>query len=139
MLDIVSKKRRSWIMSRVSQKHTKPEIIVRRFLFSKGFRYRINYKKLPGSPDIVLPKYKTVIFINGCFWHGHNKCKLAKRPDTNKTYWYDKIDENIKRDNRKIKELKKLGWKVLTVWQCQIQSKVKAQKRLSYLLKQLKS
>lgn len=126
-------------MSRVSQKHTKPEIIVRRFLFSKGFRYRINYKKLPGSPDIVLPKYKTVIFINGCFWHGHNKCKLAKRPDTNKTYWYDKIDENIKRDNRKIKELKKLGWKVLTVWQCQIQSKVKAQKRLSYLLKQLKS
>ncbi len=124
-------------MSRVSQKHTKPEIIVRRFLFSKGFRYRVNYKKLPGSPDIVLSKYKTVIFVNGCFWHGHNKCKLAKRPDTHKTYWHKKIDENIKRDARKITELKKLGWKCLTVWQCQIQSKEKAKKRLNNLLKQL--
>jgi len=124
-------------MSRVSQKHTKPEIIVRRFLFSKGFRYLINYKKLPGSPDIVLPKHKTVIFVHGCFWHGHNNCKLAKRPDTNKTYWYKKIDENIKRDNRKVKELKKLGWEVLTIWQCQIKSKMESEKRLNRLLKSL--
>ncbi|OGU80359.1 MAG: very short patch repair endonuclease [Ignavibacteria bacterium RBG_16_35_7] len=125
-------------MSRVSQKHTEPEIIVRRFLFLNGFRYRINYKKLPGSPDIVLPKFKTVIFVHGCFWHGHKNCKLAKRPSTNTSYWYKKIDENIKRDKRKAKEINKLGWKILTIWQCQIQSKIKSEKRLSLLLKQLR-
>ena len=136
-MDIVSKRKRSWIMSRVSQKHTEPEILVRKFLFSKGFRYRLNSKNLPGSPDIILPKYKTAIFVHGCFWHGHKNCRLAKRPSSNKKYWYFKIDENIKRDKRKVKQLKKLCWKVLTIWQCQIHKKERAEKRLKYLQEQI--
>jgi DNA mismatch endonuclease, patch repair protein len=107
-------------MSRVSQKHTKPEIIVRKFLFANGFRYRLNYKKLPGSPDIVLPKYRAAIFVHGCFWHGHKNCKLARRPSSNKKYWNKKLDENIERDKKKITQLRKLGWNVITVWQCRL-------------------
>ena len=97
MSDIFSQTKRSDIMSKISSKDTKPEILVRKFLFSKGFRYRINVKTLPGKPDIVLPKYKTIIFVNGCFWHGHN-CKKGKLPSSNTDFWKEKISNNKSRD-----------------------------------------
>jgi len=124
-------------MSRVSQRNTAPEKKVLSFLRENKFHFRKNVKTLPGSPDIVLPEVQTIIFIHGCFWHGHKKCKLAKRPSSNKIYWYKKIDENIERDKRKTKELRKLGWRVLTVWQCQIKSKAKSIRRLNSLTNQL--
>lgn len=99
MTDIYSKNKRSKIMSKISGKETKYEILVRKFLFEKGFRYRKNDKRLPGRPDIVLPKYKTIIFVHGCFWHGHY-CKAAKLPETNKEFWENKINSNIERDKK---------------------------------------
>jgi DNA mismatch endonuclease, patch repair protein len=107
-------------MSRVRATETKPEIRVRKFLFSKGFRYRKNSKSLPGKPDIVLPKFKTVIFVNGCFWHGHKNCKAASIPKSNISYWKNKVTLNISRDKKKKSELRKAGWKVLVIWECQI-------------------
>lgn len=120
MADKVSKERRSEIMSLVRGKDTKPELIVRQFLFSKGFRYRLHDNKLQGKPDIKLSKYKTVIFINGCFWHGHTDCKIYVMPKTNKKFWQDKIDKNITRDKKNIEELKNLGWNVIILWECQL-------------------
>lgn len=120
-MDIWEKAKRSEIMSKVNQKDTKPELIVRHFLFANGFRYRKNVKKLPGSPDIVLSKYKTVIFVNGCFWHGH-ECRAGRRPTSNKLYWDNKIESNIKRDDDKISQLEALGWRVLIIWQCEIKN-----------------
>src|SRR5689334_22823152 len=111
-------------MSKISSKETKYEILVRKYLFSKGLRYRKNDKKLPGKPDIVLPKYKTVVFINGCFWHGHD-CKKGKMPSSSTTFWKIKITGNILRDNRVKKELKRNGWRVITLWQCKINTKTK--------------
>jgi DNA mismatch endonuclease (patch repair protein) len=116
-------------MSMIKGKNTKPEIMVRKFLFQNGFRYRINYSKLPGKPDIVLPKYKTVIFVNGCFWHGHNGCKYFVIPKTRTDWWLEKINGTIERDKKKISELETLGWKVLTIWECEL----KPQKRVSTL------
>lgn len=113
-------------MAKISGKETKPEILVRKYLFSKGYRYRKNVKTLPGSPDIVLSKYKTVIFINGCFWHGHN-CKRAKLPETRKEIWDGKIRDNIGRDKRNTITLETLGWNVITIWQCEF-SKMKVRK-----------
>jgi len=107
-------------MSKVRATETKPEIKVRKFLFSKGFRYRKNSKSLPGKPDIVLPKFKTIIFVNGCFWHGHKNCEAATIPKSNKSYWINKISSNIRRDKKKKRELRKLGWNVIVVWECQI-------------------
>lgn len=125
MADTVSKAKRSEIMSRVKGKETMPEIIVRRYLFSRGLRYRKNVKTLPGTPDIVLPKYKTVVLVNGCFWHGHKGCRPAHLPSTNLCYWEKKIADNIERDERKKRELENLGYKVLVVWQCQLKKKVR--------------
>ena len=96
--------------------------MVRKFLFSNGFRYRKNVKDLPGKPDIVLPKYKTVIFVHGCFWHGHD-CPAGKLPETNKIFWKNKIDENKKRDKKNYRKLREEGWKVLIVWECQLKKK----------------
>jgi DNA mismatch endonuclease (patch repair protein) len=107
-------------MSRVKGSDTKPEIKVRKLLHKLGYRFRIKYSKLPGKPDIVLPKYKTVIQVNGCFWHGHESCKRAKLPSTNNQFWNTKINSNIERDKKVIKELELLGWKTLTIWQCEI-------------------
>lgn len=121
MSDIFTKEKRSKIMSKVSTKGTKPELLVRKYLFSQGFRYRINLKGLIGTPDIVLSRYKTVIFVNGCFWHGHN-CKAGHRPSSNTTYWNDKISQNIERDARNIKMLEDIGWHVITIWQCEIKN-----------------
>lgn len=123
MADVFSKDKRSEIMSKISGKETKPEIKVRKYLFAKGFRYRKNDKRFPGKPDIILPKYKTAIFVHGCFWHGHEDCKASALPKTNREFWRNKIDGNIERDKRNQGMLIQLGWKVITVWQCQIKSK----------------
>lgn len=125
MTDIFPASKRSEIMSRVKGKETTPEIIVRKYLFSRGLRYRKNVKALPGTPDIVLPKYKAVVLVNGCFWHGHKDCKPAHLPATNLDYWEKKIADNVERDERKRQELEKLGYKVLVVWQCQLKMKVR--------------
>ena len=138
MSDIFSSQKRSDIMSKIGGKNTKPEILVRKFLFSKGFRYRINVKTLPGKPDIVLPKYKTVIFINGCFWHGHN-CKKGKLPSSNIDFWREKISNNKSRDDKNSDLLIKLGWKVIIIWQCEISNVNNREIRLEFLLEELKS
>jgi DNA mismatch endonuclease, patch repair protein len=109
-------------MSHVKPKDTTQEIIIRKLIFSMGYRYRLHYQKLPGKPDIALTKYKKVIFINGCFWHGHN-CKRAALPVTNIEFWENKISGNIKRDNENYQQLNNLGWKYLIVWQCEIKKK----------------
>lgn len=119
-MDVHDKKTRSYNMSRIKGKNTKPEEIVRKYLFSKGFRYRKNDKRLPGTPDIVLPKYKTVIFVNGCFWHGHKDCRYFVVPKTNTDFWLNKINTNIERDKRKQEALKELGWNVVVVWECEL-------------------
>lgn len=124
-MDVHDKKTRSYNMSRIKGKNTKPEELVRKYLFSQGFRYRKNDKRLPGSPDIVLPKYKTVIFVNGCFWHGHEGCKYFVWPESNKDFWKNKIETNIARDKKKKEAIEALGWNVITVWECELKPKVR--------------
>jgi DNA mismatch endonuclease (patch repair protein) len=136
MSDIYSKSKRSDIMSRISGKETKPEVLVRKFLFANGFRYRKNVKSLPGKPDVVLPKYRTVIFINGCFWHGHD-CRRGTLPTTNVDFWKTKVYENIERDKRNIAELKLQGWNIIVIWQCEIRSKKLRDERLSALIAEI--
>ena len=123
MADIFNKKKRSQIMGRISGKDTKPELIIRKALFSEGYRYRLHRKDLPGSPDIVFPSLKKVIFVNGCFWHGHN-CKKAALPTTNKRFWKKKLTGNKERDKLNLLKLKKEGWKVLIIWQCEIKKSI---------------
>ena len=119
-MDVHDKKTRRYNMSMIKGKNTKPEELVRKYLFSQGFRYRKNVRTLPGSPDIVLPKYKTVIFVNGCFWHGHEGCKYFVWPENNADFWREKISSNIERDKRNIDALKEQGWRVLVVWECEL-------------------
>lgn len=109
-------------MRKIRKTNTKPEITTRKYLFGKGLRFRIHNKKLPGNPDIVLSKYKVVVFVNGCFWHAHNSCKLNRMPKSNTSYWIPKILRNVARDKKNTKELESLGWKVLTVWECELHS-----------------
>ena len=111
-------------MSRIKGKDTKPEILVRKFLFAKGFRYRLHDKKLPGKPDIVLPKYKTVIFINGCFWHGHEDCRFFVVPKTRTEWWVEKISRNIANDQKNMNTLQEMGWKVIVLWECELKTTV---------------
>jgi DNA mismatch endonuclease (patch repair protein) len=132
-MDRVSTEQRSYIMSRIRGKNTKPEEIVRKYLFSRGFRYRKNDKRYPGKPDIVLPKYRTVVFVNGCFWHHHEGCKSATLPKSNTEYWQEKFQKNIERDNREIKQLEIMGWHVIVVWECEISNKAKREQRLQEL------
>ena len=120
MADIKSKEARSYNMSQIKSKNTKPEEIVRKYLFSKGFRYRKNVRKLPGCPDIVLPGYKTVIFVNGCFWHRHPRCKYATTPQNNYEFWQTKFDKNVSNDRKHTEELLHAGWSVITVWECEL-------------------
>ena len=136
MSDIFSKNKRSDIMSKIYGKETKPEILVRKYLFAQGFRYRKNVKDLPGKPDIVLPKYKTVIFVNGCFWHGHKNCKRSALPTSNTQFWEEKISKNIIRDSENIQKLLDMGYKVLTIWQCELTSKTR-ENSLNKLIKQI--
>lgn len=125
MADVHDADTRSYNMSCVKSKNTKPEIWVRKYLFACGFRYRINVKKLPGTPDIVLPKYKTAIFVNGCFWHGHKNCRYFVIPKTRTEWWLDKINRNIDRDQANILALKKSGWRVITIWECQLKPAIR--------------
>lgn len=121
-MDIHDSKTRSYNMSRIRGKNTKPEEIVCKYLFSQGFRYRKNVRKLPGTPDIVLPKYRTVIFVNGCFWHGHKDCRYFVVPKTNTEFWLDKISANINRDEKNINKLIETQWKVIVIWECQLKN-----------------
>ena len=111
---------RSRNMSAIKSKNTKPEIAVRKLLYSMGYRFRLHRKDLPGSPDIVLPKYKTVIFVHGCFWHRHENCKYASTPKTRSEFWESKFEGNIKRDKINQTNLIKLGWKIIIVWECDL-------------------
>ena len=137
MADNHSKDQRSYNMSRIRSKDNKPEDLVRKYLFSKGFRYRKNVRKLPGCPDIVLPKYKTVIFVNGCFWHKHD-CPRFVWPSSNKEYWEPKIRRNVERDKINIELLQKEGWRVLVVWECELKKNV-IEERLSRLCLELQN
>ena len=123
MADNHSKETRSYNMSHIRSKNSKPEELVRKYLFSKGFRYRKNVRELPGCPDIVLPKYKTVVFVNGCFWHKHD-CPRFVWPSSNEDYWRPKILRNIERDRQNSERLKAMGWSVITVWECELKKKV---------------
>ena len=136
MADKHSKETRSYNMSMIKGKDTKPEMLVRRYLHANGFRYSLHPKNLPGKPDIVLPKYKTVIFVHGCFWHGHKACKYFVVPKTNTDFWVNKINGNISHGTLVIKTLKKEQWKVIVVWQCQLK-KNKLEKTLTNLVKQI--
>lgn len=120
MTDVHSPATRSYNMSRIKGKDTKPEMLVRRFLFANGFRYRLHVKNLPGKPDIVLPKYKTVIFVHGCFWHGHEGCKYFVVPKTRKEWWINKISLNIKNDAENYNKLESLGWRIINIWTCEL-------------------
>jgi DNA mismatch endonuclease (patch repair protein) len=136
MTDVHNKETRSYNMSQVKAKNTKPEMMVRKFLHAQGFRYSLHNKKLPGKPDIVLPKYKTVIFVHGCFWHGHKNCKYFVVPKTRTKWWLNKINTNKSNDKKTIKILKRKGWQVITIWTCQLKNK-KIKRTLSSLLKKL--
>ena len=123
-MDVHDKATRSYNMSCIKGKGTKPEEFVRKYLFSQGFRYRKNDKRLPGTPDIVLPKYRTVIFVNGCFWHGHEGCKYFVWPKNNADFWKKKIEQNIARDKRDFLLLQEAGWRVIVVWECSLKKNV---------------
>ncbi len=122
MADVHSKETRSYNMSRIKGKDTKPEFLVRKFLHKNGFRYRIHVKKLPGKPDIVLPKHKTIIFVHGCFWHGHENCKYYIIPKTRTDWWLNKINGTIAKDLVVKKQLTENGWKVIEVWECSLRT-----------------
>lgn len=122
MADVHSKEIRSYNMSRIRAKNTKPEILVRRYLHKKGFRFRLHYSKLPGKPDIVLPKYRLVIFVHGCFWHSHTNCKYAVTPKSNTEWWQSKLRKNFENDLKTRAAIENLGWKVIILWECELKS-----------------
>ncbi|QDU33023.1 Very short patch repair protein [Poriferisphaera corsica] len=119
MTDRISPEHRSWNMSRIRSKNTKPELIVRSLLYKMGYRFRLHRKDLPGKPDIVLPKYKTVIFVHGCYWHRHADCKLAYKPKSHIHFWQNKFSKTIKRDRLRTKQIQDLGWRVIIIWECE--------------------
>lgn len=135
-MDKLTKEQRHRCMSAIKGKGTKPELLVRKFLFSRGFRYRLNYPRLPGHPDIVLRKYRTVIFVNGCFWHGHQGCKYYTLPKTNIEFWKNKIERNRNRDLADRQKIVSMGWHCITIWECQLKPKVRQQtlEALVYIL-----
>ena len=131
MADVKTPEQRSRNMAAIKGKDTKPEMIVRKYLFSRGLRFRVQVRKLPGNPDIVLPKYKTVIFVNGCFWHGHEGCKYFRLPKSNVDFWREKIERNIERDRESMQALFDLGWKVVRVWECELRNKANREETLN--------
>lgn len=137
-MDVLTKEQRHKNMSRIRGENTKPEEIVRKYLFSRGFRYRKNDRRYPGKPDIVLPKYKTVIFVNGCFWHQHEGCRYASVPKSRQDFWLPKLQGNVERDQRNIEALKKAGWSVIVIWECEIKSKKGRDDALSRLEQKIK-
>ena len=137
MADTKTPAERSENMSRIRSTNTKPEEIVRKYLFSHGFRYRKNDKRYPGKPDIVLPKYRTIIFVNGCFWHMHG-CSRSRLPRSNQEYWKPKIERNIQRDAENQQKLEADGWKVIVVWECELKKRI-AEERLSRLCEEIRA
>lgn len=135
-MDKLTKEQRHRCMVAIKGKDTKPELLVRKFLFSRGFRYRLNHPRLPGHPDMVLRKYHTVIFVNGCFWHGHEGCKYFRLPKTNTDFWRKKIERNKERDKEELCRLSAMGWHRITIWECQLKPKVRQQtlESLAYTL-----
>lgn len=138
-MDIKSKEKRSQNMAAIHGKNTKPELIVRHYLFSRGFRYRINDRRYPGHPDIVLPKFRTVIFVNGCFWHRHPGCKYAYMPKSNREFWKNKFEHNVANDRKEHEELRELGWKVIVVWECELKTAEKRKERLEKLVEEIRN
>lgn len=138
MSDVHSKKTRSYNMSQIKGKDTKPEMLVRKFLHANGFRYKLHDKSLPGKPDIVLPKYKTIIEVQGCYWHGHENCKYFILPKSNTEFWENKIDGNIKRDIKNHKKLNELGWQLIILWECELKSTILHKTLNDGLLKTIK-
>lgn len=126
-MDKLTKEQRHKCMSSIKGKDTKPELLVRKFLFKRGYRYRLNHPRLPGHPDLVMLKYHTVIFVNGCFWHGHEGCKYFILPKSNTDFWKTKIERNKERDIEVQKELAKMGWHCITIWECQLRPNIKDQ------------
>lgn len=137
MADTMTPEQRSRCMAAVKGRDTKPEIIVRKYLFSRGLRFRVQVRKLPGNPDIVLPKYKTVIFVDGCFWHGHDGCKYFRLPKSNVEFWTEKIERNVARDTHNETELKALGWHVIRIWECEIKAVSRREDYLTSLYKRI--
>jgi DNA mismatch endonuclease, patch repair protein len=133
MTDVHNRSTRSYNMSRIKSKDTKPEMVVRRFLHAHGFRYRLHDKKLPGKPDIVLPRYKTVIFVNGCFWHGHEGCRYFVVPKTRTEWWLEKIHANQTADKKNVEKLSETGWKIITIFECELKGE-KLHRTLSALI-----
>lgn len=128
MADNHSPEVRSYNMSRISSKDTKPEMIVRKYLFSKGLRYRKNDKRYPGKPDMIFPKYKVAVFVNSCFWHMHEGCPGFVMPKSKLDYWKPKLERNKQRDTVNVSELEALGWRVITVWECELKKAVKSER-----------
>ncbi len=126
-MDKLTKEQRHHCMASIRGKNTGPEIMVRKFLFSRGFRYRLNHPRLPGHPDIVMRKYRTCIFVNGCFWHGHDNCRYFVLPKTNTEFWKAKIERNRARDIEEQRKLASMGWHCITVWECQLKPAVRKQ------------
>ncbi len=136
MSDSITPEHRSWNMGQIRGKDTKIEIKVRKYLFSKGFRFRKNDKRYPGKPDVVLPKYHTVIFVNGCFWHQHKGCKNATIPKTRTEFWINKLSKNVENDVRNEQLLKESGWSVITVWECELEENFEG--RMDRLIREIK-
>ena len=138
-MDKVTRSQRSFIMSRIRSKDTKPEIVVRKKLFESGLRYRIHVRGLPGTPDIAIKKYKVVVDVRGCFWHGHGKCRFSSRPKSNKSYWLEKIDRNRKRDRANLKELRKMGYQVFVVWECKTKDESSLMSEIKKIVRYIKT
>jgi len=134
-MDKLTPEHRSWNMSRIRSADTKPELIVRSLLHRMGYRFRLHQKNLPGKPDIVLPKYKTVIFVHGCFWHRHEECKYAYMPKSRRKFWNDKFKANIERDKTVKQQLKNFGWKVNIVWECELSDVKTIEKKLDNIFR----
>ncbi|MDP8234201.1 MAG: DNA mismatch endonuclease Vsr [Candidatus Saelkia tenebricola] len=130
MADHLTLEKRSWNMSLIRSTDTKPEIIVRKLLHSLGYRFRLHKKGLPGKPDIVLKKHKTVIFVHGCFWHQHKGCKRSNIPKSNTSYWKPKLNRNVKRDKKHKADLKRIGWKTIVIWECETKNLGKLEKKI---------
>ncbi len=126
-MDVVNRETRSSMMRGIGSRNTKPELLIRKYLFSMGFRYRINDRKIFGSPDIVFPKYHAVVFIHGCFWHGH-ECELFKLPETHTEFWKEKIETNRDRDVKVLNQLRSEGWRICILWECAVKGKAQLQK-----------
>lgn len=133
-MDNLTKEQRTLCMSRIRSKNTKPELVVRKVLSKIGIRYRLHNSKLPGRPDITISKAKTIIFINGCFWHQHKNCKKQTLPASNKDYWEKKLKNNIEKQKQDVRTLRKLGWKVHKIWECQTADETKLTKRVVQIL-----